>query len=116
MIKTVNEMVKELRENMRNGKGQVEVMHIFNKDEMKGKVRMFAKVTIEPGCSIGMHEHVDEEEVYYIINGTATVNDNGNIKEVKAGDAVITGGGASHSIENTGNTTLEMIAVVFLYV
>ncbi|WHH61035.1 cupin domain-containing protein [Petroclostridium sp. X23] len=115
MFKSPEQMVNEYKEEMRGGKGTVELLHIFQQDELKGKCRIFAKITMNPGCSIGLHPHENEEEVYYILSGTGTVNDNGNIKEVKVGDAVLTGGGAQHSIENTGDQPLVLMAVVLLY-
>ncbi|MCX7710769.1 MAG: cupin domain-containing protein [Clostridia bacterium] len=115
MIKKAEQMVREIREQMRGGKGSVEIAHIFNQDELKGKTRLCAKITLNPGCSIGIHEHVNEEEIFYIIKGKALVEDNGIKQEVQAGDAIVTGGGASHAIENTGNEPLEIMAVILLY-
>lgn len=115
MIKTANEMISELKNEMRGGKGSIELQHIFRQDEFTGKARLFAKVTINPGCSIGLHEHQAEEEIYYIISGKGIVNDNGKVKEVLSGDAVLTGNGASHSIENCGDVPLIMVAVILLF-
>ncbi len=115
MIKRANEMVKEIKEQMRGGKGSVEILHIFKQEELKGKARLCARITIAPGSSIGLHQHDNEEEIFYIINGKGLVNDNGSISEVGAGDSIITGNGASHSIENTGDGPLEMMAVILLY-
>lgn len=115
MIKRMSEMKAEIREQMRGGTGSVELIHILNKEEIKGKVRLFAKIVLNPGCSIGLHEHVDEEEAYYILKGKGMVTDNGKSSLVQAGDVVLTGDGASHSIENTGEEPLEFIAVVMLY-
>jgi len=115
MIKRANEMVKEIKEQMRGGKGSVEILHIFKQEELKGKARLCAKITLEPGCSIGLHQHDNEEEIFYVIQGKGTVDDNGTLSEVKAGDAILTGNGASHSIENTGDSTLELMAVILLY-
>lgn len=115
MVKKVEQMKAEIREKMRGGKGSVEMLHILEKDEIKGKVRLFAKVTLNPGCSIGEHDHVGEEEVYYVLKGTAQVNDNGVNKTVHAGDVILTGDGAFHSIENTGTEPLEFMAVILLY-
>jgi len=115
MIKRANEMVKKIKEQMRGGKGSVEILHIFKQEELKGKARLCAKITLEPGCSIGLHQHDNEEEIFYVIQGKGTVDDNGTLSEVKAGDAILTGNGASHSIENTGDSTLELMAVILLY-
>lgn len=115
MIKKSSEMLKEIKEQMRGGKGTVEITHIMNQNDLRGKARLCAKITIEPGCSIGYHQHDQEEEIFYIIKGKGVVNDNGLIFEMNVGDSVITGDGASHSIENTGNETLELLAVILLY-
>jgi len=115
MVKRMQEMKTETREQMRGGKGSVELVHILDREEMKGKVRLFAKIILNPGCSIGLHEHVDEEEAYYILRGKGTVTDNGKTTEVQEGDVILTGNGGSHSIENTGDEPLEFMAVVMLY-
>lgn len=115
MVKKIEQMRTEIREKMRGGNGSVEMLHILEKDEIKVKARLFAKVTLNPGCSIGVHDHVDEEEVYYILKGTGKVNDNGAEKMVQAGDVILTGNGAFHSLENSGNEPLELMAVILLY-
>lgn len=43
------------------------------------------------------------------------VNDNGTTAEVGSGDGVLTGDGASHSIEAVGDEPLVMMAVILLY-
>jgi mannose-6-phosphate isomerase-like protein (cupin superfamily) len=43
------------------------------------------------------------------------VNDDGKETPVKAGDAVVTGGGASHSISNTGDAPLVFHALIVTY-
>jgi len=100
MVKREKDMIKEIKEQMRGG---------------KGKARLCAKITINPGSSIGVHEHVGEEEIFYIISGKGLVNDNGTITEVGPGDAVLTGNGASHSVEAVGDEPLVMMAVILLY-
>ncbi|MCX7923398.1 MAG: cupin domain-containing protein [Clostridia bacterium] len=115
MIRRADEMVKEIREQMRGGKGTVELTHVFKQEELKGKSRLCAKIVLNPGCSIGMHEHVNEEEIYYIIKGKGLVQESETRYEVSTGDAILTGDGASHAIENIGDEPLEIMAVILLY-
>lgn len=115
MVRRAEEMFKEIKEQMRGGKGSVEIIHVFKQDELKGKARLCAKIMINPGCSIGLHQHLNEEEIFYIIKGKGLVDDNGEKSEVSAGDAILTGDGAAHSVENTGSEPLEMMAVILLY-
>ena len=115
MIRKSNDMVKEVRQRMRDGCGSVEITHVFKKEELKGKVRLFAKLVLEQNCSIGFHLHENEEEVFYILSGRGMVEDNGTKYEVEAGDAILTGDGAGHSVSNTGKEPLEIMAVILLY-
>lgn len=114
MVKHGSDMKVDIVHNMRGGNGTVKIIHLF-KEELRGKVRLCAKLILEPGSSIGYHEHKNEEEVYYIISGKGLVNDNGEEREINAGDAVLTGGGAFHSISCLGNDSLELMAVILLY-
>jgi mannose-6-phosphate isomerase-like protein (cupin superfamily) len=115
MIKTRSEMEREIRERMRDGTGSIEILHVFKKEELRGGTRLFARLTLPPGSSIGYHVHESEEEIFYIISGTAQVNDNGKTRTVAGGDAVLTGSGAGHSIENKGREPVELMAVILTY-
>lgn len=98
--------------NLRNGKGNIKREHIIMGDEFKGKGKLFAKITIPKGNSIGMHDHTEDFEVYYILKGVGRVLDNGNLVEVKEGDVIYTADGNKHYLENIGVVDLELIAVV----
>ena len=47
-------------EAMCGGKGHVLIKHILGEKEMNGKCGLYAEVTLEPGCSLGYHEHHGE--------------------------------------------------------
>ncbi len=115
MIKKPCDMEKELKELMRGGKGSVEVTHIFKQEELKGKCRLCARLSINPGSSIGLHEHVGEEEIFYILSGSGIFTDNGVQKRVNAGEGLLTVGGEHHSIENDGEESLVLMAIILLY-
>jgi mannose-6-phosphate isomerase-like protein (cupin superfamily) len=115
MIRKKSDMELEIKEKMRGGEGSINITHVFSQDEFKSNVRLCAKMTINPGCSIGEHSHFKEDEVYYILNGKGLVSDVGTEYEVNPGDSVLTGNGGSHSIKCIGNKPLEMIAFVILY-
>jgi len=114
MIKRESEMINEIKEQMRGGKGHVELKHIFTKDEVKGNARLCARITINPGNSIGVHKHENEEEIFYIISGKGLIDDNGTKTEVNPGDAVLTGYGDYHSVESIGTEPLVMLAVIIV--
>lgn len=115
MIKRKENMSVAVRENMRGGDGSVIITDILNSDEYKGKCRLLGVITLEPGCSIGEHIHENEEEVFYIIEGTATYNDNGEIKTLNEGDSCVCLGGEKHSIANKTDSVVRVFAVILTY-
>ena len=115
MIRKNHEMENEVRERMRDGAGAVEILHIFRSRELKGRTRLFARLRLPAGSSIGFHRHEGEEEIFYILSGTGEVSEGGPVSTVGPGDAVLTGGGAGHAIANAGPGPLEFLAVILVY-
>ena len=116
MIRKSGTYQSEIREKMRGGDGQVTIEHFWKpQDDMKSGNRLFAKLIITPGSSIGFHKHENEDEIFVILKGEGEVDDNGTKSHVKAGDSILTGNGAGHSIRCTGNSNLEVIAVITPY-
>ncbi len=115
MIRKKADMEKEVRERMRDGKGAVEILHVFRREEMRARVRLFARMRLPRGSSIGYHLHDGEEEVFYILSGTGQVTEGSDTSTVGPGDAVLTGGGEGHSIENVGEEPLELLATILVY-
>ncbi|MGI6192672.1 MAG: cupin domain-containing protein [Christensenellales bacterium] len=110
VIKKEN-MPKEARSAWRGGEGAPVITHLCPENK-PANWRFMALVDFKPGESIGEHAHNGETELYYILKGEATVIDNGVPVKVYAGDAIVTGNGASHSIQNTGAEDLSMLAVI----
>ena len=99
---------------LRNGKGTVNIKDLTDKEGLYGHGRLFAHITVEPGHSIGFHDHQHETEFFYIIRGEALFNDDGTPVTVKAGDVCSTGYGHSHSIENVSDAPMEMVALIVM--
>lgn len=113
MIRRSAEKTVVTRENMRGGQGIVKMENVLNgAEEMYGKGRLFAKIILEPGCSIGHHVHEGESETFYFLRGTGEYDDNGEITTVQAGDVAFAGDGEGHSIKNIGDEPLEFIALI----
>lgn len=114
MVINPNSMRTERITNMRNGKGEVDILHLIEKQSLFGKARLFAKLSVKPGSSIGLHKHENEFEIFYVLSGKGLFNDNGNIIPVQAGDICFTAPGETHSIENTTQQDLELLATIIL--
>lgn len=102
----------EINENMLGGKGRVIIKYLLGEPELNGKCKLFAEVTIEPGCSLGYHEHHQNSETYYIISGEGEYSDDGEIRTVKKGDVTFTPDGHGHGMENKGDVDLVFMALI----
>ena len=113
MIRKEHSCNVEYREHMRDGDGTVQITNFINGPaELNDKGRLFAKITLNPGCSIGYHMHDKDAELFYIIKGTAEYNDNGVLYPVTAGDVTICATGESHGIANKTDEVVELVAVI----
>ena len=99
-------------ENMAGGKGHVIIKDLLGEKELNGKCRMYAEVTVEPGCSLGYHEHHGESETFYILQGFGDFDDNGTVRQVKPGDVTFTPSGSGHALVNTGVSNLIVMALI----
>jgi len=112
MIRKAADCKKEYRENMRGGNGTVELTNFASPAELNEKGRLFANITLKPGCSIGYHVHENDSELFYLMKGEALYNDNGVAYTVSAGDVMICGAGTGHAIANNGEEDVEICAVI----
>ncbi|MBR6159300.1 MAG: cupin domain-containing protein [Lachnospiraceae bacterium] len=113
MIRKKEDCAIEYREKMRDGNGTIEITNfITGPAELCEKGRLFSKITVKSGCSIGYHVHEKDSELFYFLKGNAKYNDNGTIKDVCAGDVAICPAGCGHGVENAGDETVEIIAVI----
>jgi len=111
MVVKKEQMTHEVRNAWRGGEGAPEITHLCPEKKPEGW-RFMSVVDFLPGESIGDHVHSGETELYYVLEGEGTVIDNGVPVMVTAGDALITGNGAGHSIKNTGKDKLSILAIV----
>lgn len=112
MVKSAKEFTTEKRPSMRGGDGTVEITSMTTREELNGKGRLFANITLKPGCSIGEHVHENESELFYIMSGSAVYNDNGTAVEVARGDVCICSPGQRHSIANNTDGITEIFALI----
>ena len=99
-------------EQMAGGKGHVIIDHLLTPEQLNGKCGLYALVTIEPGCTLGMHEHIGETETYYLISGEGLYYDNDTSYPVKAGADTFCEDGDKHGLDNTGDTDLVFLALI----
>lgn len=101
-------------EHLGGGKGTAYVHHIVSKEELLGHGRMYAKVVLPPGTSVGWHQHVHDTEPYYILKGQADFIDNDkSVTKVGPGDCCLIEVGQFHSLENNSDEDVEFMALIY---
>lgn len=101
-------------EHLGGGKGTAIVNHIVSKEELLGHGRLYAKVILKPGTSVGWHQHNHDTEPYYILKGEADFIDNDrSVTKVGPGDVCIINVGEFHSLENNSDDDVEFMALIF---
>ena len=103
---------RENREHMRGGDGTVKITHFAGKKELLDKGRFFARITLEPGCSIGEHIHEGDSEIFIVERGCPTYNDGGVLVDAEPGDVLICPAETAHSIKNNTSETVDIIALI----
>lgn len=103
------------RENVAGGKGSLLGMYSFTRNDATADmvIKEIGWMTLNPGDSIGMHKHENNEDAYIIISGEGVFTDsNGKESPVKAGDITIARAGDSHALKNTGSEPLIFLDVI----
>lgn len=112
MVRKSNEQAIEFK-CIRGGNGEAEMHKLLNgADEMYGKGRMFNRMILAPGNSIGEHYHSGDNEIFYILSGSAEYNDNGNKVTLVPGDVAVCNDGEMHGMVNNGAEPVEFIALI----
>jgi mannose-6-phosphate isomerase-like protein (cupin superfamily) len=68
-----------------------------------------AEARIPVGSATLEHFHPRAEEIYYITHGTGKMRIEGELREVKVGDAIAIPPGQKHKIWNTGAEILRLL-------
>ena len=68
-----------------------------------------AEARLPVGASTQEHYHPKTEEIYYITHGTGRMRIEGELQDVKPGDAIAIPPGQKHKIWNTGRETLRLL-------
>ena len=108
-------LIKGERKELFGGHGTLYAEYAFTRDKaLKDQaIKEVSWLRLNPGDSIGYHQHVTNEDVYVIVSGEGVFKDkDGKDKPVKAGDVLIVRKGESHGIANTGKEPLVFVDVI----
>jgi oxalate decarboxylase/phosphoglucose isomerase-like protein (cupin superfamily) len=112
MIRRKDEMHRSPLEKCHDGVGALDWLEVLSPAVQAGKgLRFLHDDVLPPGVSIGVHEHMDDEEYYYIVAGSGVMTLNDEEHEVTAGDITGVFPGGRHGLENTSESDLRVIVI-----
>ena len=112
MFQMKDDMLTAVKHNIRGGSGSPAFRYVLSAELLGGRAEMMAVITLQPGESVGVHPHDENGEVYWILEGAATVTEDGEARELHAGDAEFCADGHTHSICNHTDAVTRFLAVI----
>ena len=106
-------------EGLAGGKGKAIRYEVVPKNELNGHGRLYARIVLAPGSSVGWHQHIHDTEPYYILRGEGDFYEadsgDGERKKtrVHAGQVCVINVGQWHCLENTSGEDLEFMALIY---
>ena len=103
------------RDNVAGGVGTLygQFSHTRNDAPIDWAIKEIGWMTLQPGASIGMHKHENNEDTYIVVSGQGVFTDsNGKETPVKAGDITIARKGDQHALKNTGTEDLVFLDII----
>jgi len=97
------------------GNGTLYGQFAFTRDQAPKDhaIKEIGWMTLQPGDSIGYHQHITNEDTYIIVSGEGVFTDaDGKEKSVKSGDITIARKGDSHALKNTGTEPLIFLDII----
>ena len=111
MFKKATDIKPTVFSDCHGGKGDVIAHEMFNRGEIGSNFQFFQDTFVPVGSSIGLHRHVDNAEVYYMLQGEGDMYIDGECFKMRPGDISVVESGHTHKLINTGNTPIRIIVV-----
>ena len=111
IIRNAWKIQKDIGRSRHGGEGAIENWHIFESEDWQSNLTIIGFDMLPPGTSIAVHEHIHEEKLYFVMDGTGIMTVNGERARVVPGDAVPLNAGGSHGIENDSDKPLMIMVI-----
>lgn len=86
-----------------------EIRSILDRTNAPVEKQSLAEATLPPGGETERHYHKVSEEFYFITAGKGEMELDGEVSEVKSGDAILIPAGAWHQIKALGDGELKLL-------
>ena len=108
MIATTDNMKQITIPGFCGGEGRAVLTALFERGVLTANV---VKVTLEPGCSCGEHDHTEDSDLYFMLEGEIVMLEDGKEYVLHAGDVEYCTPGHSHGAINRSDKPASFLAV-----
>jgi quercetin dioxygenase-like cupin family protein len=99
------------RYNEHLGSGSILFRQLLSSGDFQSPVNFVDYTIIPPGSTIGRHEHVGNEEMYFIASGTPLVRVNGEAMRLEKGNVTVVRSGEWHELVNDTDRDVEILVI-----
>jgi quercetin dioxygenase-like cupin family protein len=92
-----------------DGNGQIESAVVLGAGDFETALEFVEYVELPPATSIGRHTHGDDEELYFVIEGTGRMTLESDEVAVGPGDLVFNPRGGTHALRNDSDGTIRLL-------
>lgn len=111
MLRTAQEMQRSFMENCHEGEGALDFCQVLSSADCTMGLGFMHHDVLNPGVSIGEHLHDSSEEVYYMMEGEATLLFDGKEFPFRKGDVSVVTVGHSHGVVNNSPSPAVLLVV-----
>lgn len=93
------------------GHGKCPHANIIPREAFATPVKFVNYTILPPGAAYGAHKHGDDNEMYIALSGAGRYHENGEARDIRAGDIMLNPPQGEHWIENTGDEDLPLLVI-----
>lgn len=108
---SVRDSAPQSRSTEHGGVGPIVFRRIFDQGDFNAPVDFVDYTVIPPGSTIGVHGHVANDEMYFIVRGSPLVRVNGEEARLEPGGFAIVHDGGRHELINDSLGNVEILVI-----
>ena len=110
-LSSVRETLPLTRSNEHGGTGEILFRRLLDSSGVGTAIDFVDYTIVPPGSVIGRHEHVGNEELYFIIEGKPVIRINTNESRLEKGSISVVRNGQSHELINDTNNDVIILVI-----
>lgn len=110
-LTTTQQTIKTNWDKMFEGEGITETFDFFPSNQLPSNLRVWGITQIPPNSKIGLHDHPNEIELLYVLQGSGSTTSSKEKLYLSPGDGLKVGPNESHIIES-GADGLTLFATI----